>query len=148
MFDLDPTGDDFDEIREAALAVADMLRELGLVPFAKLSGSRGIHVVAPLKRTRMADEVRAAAQVLADRIAAEHPDTLTTEWRKEKRDGKILVDVARNTYGQTVVAPYAVRGLPGAPISAPVDVGRGGRPQAHAPGLHAAHDRRAAAEGR
>ncbi|MDA0184876.1 non-homologous end-joining DNA ligase [Solirubrobacter phytolaccae] len=120
VFDLDPTEDDFDEIRKAALAVAELLREVGLVPFAKLSGSRGIHVVAPLKRTREADQVRAASQVLADRIAAEHPDTLTTEWRKDKRDGKILVDVARNTYGQTVVAPYAVRGLPGAPVSAPV----------------------------
>jgi bifunctional non-homologous end joining protein LigD len=120
VFDLDPTGEDFDEIRAAALAVAELLRGLGLVPFAKLSGSRGIHVVAPLKRTRLADDVREAAQVLADRIAAEHPDTLTTQWRKEKRDGKILVDVARNTYGQTVVAPYAVRALPGAPISAPV----------------------------
>ena len=64
--------------------------------------------------------MRAASQTLADRIAAEHPDTLTTEWRKEKRDGKILVDVARNTYGQTVVAAYAVRGLRGAPVSAPV----------------------------
>ena len=52
VFDLDPTGEDFDEIREGALAVAEMLRELGLTPFAKLSGSRGIHVVAPLKRTR------------------------------------------------------------------------------------------------
>lgn len=120
VFDLDPTGDDFGEIRRAALAVAERLREVGLVPFAKLSGSRGIHVVAPLKRTREADEVRAASQVLADRLAAEHPDTLTTEWRKEKRDGKILVDVARNTYGQTVVAAYAVRALPGAPVSAPV----------------------------
>jgi len=120
VFDLDPTGDDFDEIRNGALAVAELLREVGLVPFAKLSGSRGIHVVAPLKRTRTADEVRAASQVLADRVAAEHPDTLTTEWRKEKRDGKILVDVARNTYGQTVVAPYAVRALPGAPVAMPV----------------------------
>lgn len=120
VFDLDPSGDDFDEIRAAALAVAALLREVGLVPFAKLSGSRGIHVVAPLKRTRDADEVRAASQVLADRVAAEHADTLTTEWRKEKREGRILVDVARNTYGQTVVAPYAVRALAGAPVSAPV----------------------------
>lgn len=120
VFDLDPSGDDFDEIRAAALAVAERLREVGLVPFAKLSGSRGIHVVAPLKRTRDADEVRAASQVLADRVAAEHTDTLTTEWRKEKREGRILVDVARNTYGQTLVAPYAVRALAGAPVSAPV----------------------------
>jgi len=120
VFDLDPSDEDFDAIRHAALATADMLRELGLTPFAKLSGSRGIHVVAPLKRTRPADEVRELAGELAERIAAEHPDTLTTAWRKEKREGKILVDVARNTYGQTVVAAYAVRALPGAPVSAPV----------------------------
>ena len=64
--------------------------------------------------------MRAAAQTLADQVAAEHPDTLTTAWRKEKRDGRILVDVARNTYGQTLVAAYAVRALPGAPVSAPI----------------------------
>jgi bifunctional non-homologous end joining protein LigD len=120
VFDLDPSEDDFDKIREAALAVADLLRDIGLTPFAKISGSRGIHVVAPLKRLREADAVRAAAGALAERIAGEHADTLTTEWRKDKRDGRILVDVARNTYGQTIVAAYAVRGLPGAPVSAPV----------------------------
>src|SRR3954463_2947720 len=120
VFDLDPTGDDFDEIRAAALAPADMLRDIGLTPFAKLSGSRGIHVVAPLRRTRHADEVRQAAGELAERVAAELPDTLTTAWRKEKRDGRILVDVARNTYGQTLVAAYAVRALAGAPVSAPI----------------------------
>jgi bifunctional non-homologous end joining protein LigD len=120
VFDLDPTGEDFNEIREAALALKDLLESLDLVPFAKLSGSRGIHVVAPLKRTRTADEVRAASQEIADRIAAEHPDSLTTAWRKDKRDGRILVDVARNTYGQTVVAAYAVRALKTAPVSAPV----------------------------
>jgi bifunctional non-homologous end joining protein LigD len=120
VFDLDPSEDDFDKIRAAALAVADMLRDIGLTPFAKVSGSRGIHVVAPLKRLREADEVRAMAGTLAERIASEHPDTLTTEWRKDKRDGRILVDVARNTYGQTIVAAYAVRGLRGAPVSAPV----------------------------
>jgi bifunctional non-homologous end joining protein LigD len=120
VFDLDPSEDDFDKIRAAALAVADLLRDIGLTPFAKVSGSRGIHVVAPLKRLREADEVRAAAGALAERIAGEHADTLTTEWRKDKRDGRILVDVARNTYGQTIVAAYAVRGLRGAPVSAPV----------------------------
>jgi bifunctional non-homologous end joining protein LigD len=120
VFDLDPTGEDFNEIREAALATATILRDLGLTPFAKLSGSRGIHVVAPLKRTRTADVVREASQTLAERVAAALPDTLTTAWRKEKRDGRILVDVARNTYGQTLVAAYAVRALPGAPVSAPL----------------------------
>jgi bifunctional non-homologous end joining protein LigD len=121
VFDLDPTGDDFNLVRDAALVTAEVLRDLGLVPFAKVTGSRGIHIIAPLRRTRTADDVRAIAGELAERIAAERPDTLTTFWRKDKRDGKILVDVARNTYGQTIVAPYAVRALPGAPVAMPVD---------------------------
>jgi bifunctional non-homologous end joining protein LigD len=120
VFDLDPTVEDFAVVREAALTVAEVLRELGVTPFAMVSGSRGIHVYAPLKRTRTADEIRAAAQTIAERVVERRPETLTTAWRKEKRDGKILVDVARNTYGQTVVAPYAVRALPGAPVATPV----------------------------
>jgi bifunctional non-homologous end joining protein LigD len=120
VFDLDPTHDDFAIVREAAQAVAEVLRELGVTPFAMVSGSRGIHVYAPLKRTRTADEIRAAAQTIAERVVERRPDTLTTAWRKEKREEKILVDVARNTYGQTVVAPYAVRALPGAPVATPV----------------------------
>ncbi|HWK27260.1 MAG TPA: non-homologous end-joining DNA ligase [Solirubrobacter sp.] len=120
VFDLDPSDDDFTAVREAALVTADVLRDLGLVPFAKVTGSRGIHILAPLQRTRTADEVRAAAGAIAERIAAERPDTLTTFWRKDKREGRILVDVARNTYGQTIVAPYAVRALPGAPVAMPV----------------------------
>jgi bifunctional non-homologous end joining protein LigD len=120
VFDLDPTGDDFNLVRDAALVTADVLRDLGLVPFAKVTGSRGIHIIAPLRRTRTADDVREIAGELAERIAAERPETLTTFWRKDKREGRILVDVARNTYGQTIVAPYAVRALPGAPIAMPV----------------------------
>jgi bifunctional non-homologous end joining protein LigD len=120
VFDLDPTQEDFAVVRAAAQTVAEVLRELGVTPFAMVSGSRGIHVYAPLKRTRTADEIRAAAQTIAERVVERRPETLTTAWRKEKRDGKILVDVARNTYGQTVVAPYAVRALPGAPVAMPV----------------------------
>ena len=124
VFDLDPATEDemeqFDDVRKAALALGDHLRELGLVPFAMTTGSRGIHVVAPLKRTKDADTVRERAGEIAEEFAASH-DTLTTFWRKEKRDGRILVDTARNTYAQTVVAPYAVRALPGAPVATPLE---------------------------
>jgi bifunctional non-homologous end joining protein LigD len=121
VFDLDPSEDDgqFEDIRAGALALGERLRELGLVPFAMTTGSRGIHVVAPLRRTHSADDVRAEAGAIAEDFAAEH-DTLTTAWRKDKRDGRILVDTARNTYAQTVVAPYAVRALPGAPVATPL----------------------------
>ena len=121
VFDLDPEeGSDFDLVRTAALAVGERLREAGLAPFAMTTGSKGVHVVAPLKRTRDSEWVRERARELGAEVAEGSPDSLTTEWRKEKRGGRILVDTARNTYGQTVVAPYAMRALPGAPVATPL----------------------------
>ncbi|MGH2968234.1 MAG: non-homologous end-joining DNA ligase, partial [Solirubrobacteraceae bacterium] len=62
VFDLDPAeGTDFSVVREAALAVGERLRTAGLEPFAMTTGSKGIHVVAPLRRTREADAVRDTA---------------------------------------------------------------------------------------
>jgi bifunctional non-homologous end joining protein LigD len=121
VFDLDPPeGTDFSVVREAALAVGERLRSVGLEPFAMVTGSKGIHVVAPLKRTRESLWVRERAGEIGAEVAQGSPETLTTEWRKNKREGRILVDTARNTYGQTVVAPYAVRALPGAPVATPL----------------------------
>ena len=121
VFDLDPEeGTDFAIVREAALAVGERLRAAGLEPFAMTTGSKGIHVVAPLRRTRESGWVRERARELGAEVAEQRADTLTTEWRINKRGGRILVDTARNTYGQTVVAPYAVRAIPGAPVATPL----------------------------
>jgi len=122
IYDLDPPdeGADFGHIREAALAMGELLRELGREPYAMTSGSRGIHVVAPLRRTAPHDEVRERAREIAEELAARHPKRLTTAWRKARREGRILIDTARNTYAQTTVAPYAVRARPGAPVATPL----------------------------
>jgi bifunctional non-homologous end joining protein LigD len=121
VFDLDPPeGVDFAAIRRAALALGELLRDRGLAPFAMTAGSRGVHVLVPLRRTRESDDVRDAARALAEELADAHADELTTEWRKAQRAGRILVDTARNTYAQTVVAPYATRPLPGAPVATPL----------------------------
>jgi bifunctional non-homologous end joining protein LigD len=121
IFDLDPPdeGVEFDLIREGALALGEHLRSIGLEPYAMTSGSRGIHVLAPLRRTKGHDEVRQRAAEIGEAVAAEQ-ETLTTEWRKNKREGRILIDTARNTYAQTTVAPYAVRAKPGAPVATPL----------------------------
>ena len=84
------------------------------------SGSRGIHVVAPLRRGPDSNTVRTRAGELAEEVAGRLPDQLTTSWRKEGRGGRVLVDAARNTYAQTAVAPYAVRAKPGAPVATPL----------------------------
>jgi bifunctional non-homologous end joining protein LigD len=123
VFDFDPPdegGGQFEAIRAGALACGDLLRELGLQPFAMTSGSRGLHVVAPLRRRGDSDHVRAVAGELAEVVAERLPDQLTTSWRKEGRGGRVLVDAARNTYAQTAVAPYAVRAKPGAPVATPL----------------------------
>ena len=102
------------------MAAGDLLREQGLTPYAMTSGSRGIHVVAPLRRGPDSNTVRTRAGELAEELAARLPDQLTTSWRKEGRGGRVLVDAARNTYAQTAVAPYAVRAKPTAPVATPL----------------------------
>jgi len=121
VFDLDPPGDDFEPVRRAAWQVGDAMRDAGLTPFVKTTGSRGLHVVVPLHPGADFDRVRRACQCLADHLAARHPDTLTTEQRKSKRRGRLYLDLMRNVFGQTAVAPYAVRAKPGAPVATPLD---------------------------
>ena len=121
IFDLDPErGTDFADVREAARDVGDALREAGLVPYAMTSGSRGIHVVAPV---RPGPEFPAAfrwAKGLADRLAARQPGRLTTEFYKDRRAAPIFVDTRRNAYAQHAVAPYSVRPRDGAPVATPL----------------------------
>ncbi|MBD0281936.1 MAG: ATP-dependent DNA ligase [Thermoleophilaceae bacterium] len=121
VFDLDPAGHDFAAVRRAARWTGDLLRQLGLGPFAQVTGSRGIHVWAPLRRRAGFDEVRAFALDAAAVLAKRHPDDLTVEFRKAKRGGRILVDALRNGYAQTAVPPYAVRPRPGAPVATPLE---------------------------
>ncbi len=120
MFDLDPADDDFSLTRRTALRVKVLLEELGLVPFVKVTGSRGLHVIAPLVVGPSFEDVHLFADATAQRLAAADPDHLTTEFLKQKREGRLFLDVNRNAYAQTAVAAYAVRAKRGAPIAVPI----------------------------
>jgi bifunctional non-homologous end joining protein LigD len=120
VFDLDPSSDDFAPVRRAAQRLGELLDELGL-PWAPMtSGSRGLHLIVPLDRRADVDQVRDLARDVADTLAARHPRELTTEPRKKDRGDRLYLDVLRNGYAQTAVAPWSVRALPGAPVAAPV----------------------------
>src|SRR5215211_2610693 len=121
VFDLDPSGTDFGAVRRAAVATGELLRELGLSPFAQVTGSKGVHVWVPLRRRAGFEDVRSLAGEIAGVLAERYASELTVEFRKAKRDGRILVDVMRNNYAQTAVPPYAVRPRPGAPVATPID---------------------------
>jgi bifunctional non-homologous end joining protein LigD len=121
IFDLDPSGEDFDEVRETALGLRDLLIELKLVPFVKTTGSRGLHVVVPLKPSTGYEEVWDFAHTVAERMVAEKPKVLTLEFMKAKRQGRLFFDINRNAYAQTAVAPFSVRPLPGGPVAVTLD---------------------------
>ena len=107
-------------MREAAGWAGDLLDRLGLPSAPMTTGSRGLHLVVPLNSRCDADEVRAFARELAQQLAAEHPDRLTTAVRKADRGDRLFLDTGRNAYAQTAVAPYTVRARPGAPVAVPI----------------------------
>ena len=120
VFDLDPSkADEPDVLRAAALALRDLLDELGLPTWVKTSGSKGFHIVVPLDAKGDFGEVSRFAHAVARVLVARDPRHLTQEFSKADRGGRILVDTGRNGYSATFAAPYAVRAKPGAPVSAP-----------------------------
>ena len=125
VFDLDPAdGSSFAAVREAAVRLRELLDELRLPADLMTTGSRGLHVVVPVDGQDDFDEVRAFARDVAATLAAEHPDRLTTAARKKDRGERLYLDVQRNGYAQTAVAPYTVRALPGAPVATPISWGQ------------------------
>ena len=119
VFDLDPSRDDPDALRGAALALRDLLDELGLQSWVKTSGSKGFHIVVPLDGKADFGAVHQFANTVGTVLVSRHPTRLTQEFSKSDRGGRILVDTGRNGYSATFAAAYAVRAKAGAPISAP-----------------------------
>lgn len=119
-FDLDPESGKFADAARAGLLVKEALDALELQSFAKTSGSRGMHILVPIRSGPDASEVLAFAEQVGARLAAAHPKELTVAHARAARRGRVYLDPFRNAFGQTVVAPYSVRRRAGAPISTPL----------------------------
>jgi bifunctional non-homologous end joining protein LigD len=122
VFDFDPPDNrHFAQARRAALWARELLDgELGMTSYVRTTGGRGLHVHVALDRQAGFDAVREFAHRVGTVLASRHPDAITNEQRVAKRGERIYVDVMRNAYAQTVVAPYAVRARPGADVSTPL----------------------------
>jgi bifunctional non-homologous end joining protein LigD len=120
VFDLDPPGEDFAAVRDAALRLGELLDRLNLPSALMTTGSKGLHVVVPLNGHTTFDQSRSFAKEVAETLVARCPSRLTTAVRKRARGGRLYLDVQRNAYAQTGVAPWSPRALPGAPVAAPI----------------------------
>lgn len=121
IFDLDPPENNFKKIIQAAKDLKKLLDSLKLPSFLMTTGSKGLHVIVPIKREKTFDEVRAFAKKTASILVDKYPDKYTIETRKEKRKNKVFIDYLRNAFAQTQVAPYSVRPKENAPIATPID---------------------------
>jgi bifunctional non-homologous end joining protein LigD len=119
VFDLDPSVDNAERLRDAALAVRDVLDELGLPSWVKTSGSKGFHIAVPLDGKTDIGDVERFAHAVGALVVKRDPKNLTQEFHKVDRGQRVLVDTGRNGWSATHAAVYAVRAKAGAPVSAP-----------------------------
>lgn len=128
IFDVDPPKGKESEAKEVVRLLKGVLeKEFQLKPFVMTTGSRGYHVVVPIKQTASFDEVREFGKEVAAIVVQENPKLCTNAARKAARRGRVYIDVMRNSYAQHGVAPYAVRALPGAPVAIPISWAQLGR---------------------
>lgn len=119
--DLDPQpGVGFEEVREAAGCVKELLDELGIIAYPKTSGNRGLHVYSRLEPRWNSIEVRAAAVALARELARRRPDLITANWWKEERGERVFVDFNQNAPHKTVFGAWSARSRTGAQVSTPL----------------------------
>jgi len=133
MIDLDPAeGATWDDVKEVAHVVKEVLDDLGLVGFPKTTGSRGIHVLVPVARRYTFEETRAFALRVGQMAREKLPKLVTLEFSKAKRRG-IYIDYLQNTRAKSTAGPYSVRPIRRAPVSAPLrweEIASLGRPDA------------------
>jgi DNA ligase D-like protein (predicted ligase)/DNA ligase D-like protein (predicted polymerase)/DNA ligase D-like protein (predicted 3'-phosphoesterase) len=121
VYDFDPPESfKFPQVAELAVEFKEHLESFGYHPFVKTTGRKGLHVLAPIEPKWGFQEAFEAAKAVAQPFVDSHPSSLTLQIKKDYRKGKVLLDIYRNRQSQTIVAAYSVRGLPGAPVSTPL----------------------------
>ena len=121
VLDLDPDEAlPWDDVKQAVLVVKALVENLGLTPFLKTTGGKGLHVVVPIEPTVAWDQVKGFTNAIAEILARTFPDRFTAKLLKVSRHGKVFIDYLRNAEGATAVAAYSLRAKANAPVSTPI----------------------------
>lgn len=121
LIDIDPgERTTFEQVVTFARLYGTALEHLGVTGFPKLTGKRGIQIWVPIRDGYTFDETRDWVGELSRAVGSTMPELVSWEWEKASRDGRARLDFTQNAVNKTLVAPYAVRPLPHAPVSAPI----------------------------
>jgi len=121
VLDLDPKGAPFTDVVRVALALRRILDGLALPSYVKTSGATGLHILLPLGARYTYEQARTFARLLAVLGVEAEPEISTVARPLRDRGGKVYIDFGQNGHGQTIVAPFSLRPLPGAPASCPLE---------------------------
>ena len=108
------------QVAAAAQRVKERFEEIDLASDLKTSGGKGVHVVVPLAPRAGWDECHELSRVLCESLERDDPDSFVTDMAKARRQGRILLDFARNHRGSTSVAAWSTRARAHAPVSLPI----------------------------
>lgn len=121
VMDLDPgTGVSWKEVVNAAFELKEMLSDLELQSFVKLTGGKGLHIHIPVAPLYDWDQIKSFSQTLAREMVSRWPDKYVSTMSKKVRKNKIFIDYFRNGYGATAVAPYSLRAKPESAVALPL----------------------------
>jgi len=120
IFDLDPPEDfHWDDLVEIAYKLKAFCAEHGYSSFIKTSGGKGLHIYVPIRPIYPQEEMVQSVKNLSAEFIKRNRNLVTLKMNKEKRKGKMFLDIFRNHRGHTTVAPFSLRGKPDAPVSMP-----------------------------
>jgi bifunctional non-homologous end joining protein LigD len=123
LFDLDPEPPaGLAEAAQAAFLVREALEDLGLRPYVKNSGKKGVHVVVAVEPLYGFRETSGFVHDVGVRLA-QRSDLVVSERSQTGEPGTVLVDYPQNSERGTMVAPYSLRAVREATVSTPLEWG-------------------------
>jgi bifunctional non-homologous end joining protein LigD len=121
FFDIDPEHPaTLSDAAEVALLLKDKLSDLGLTPFVKTSGKKGLHVVIPIEPEYTFEKARGFVHKIGVELAKEK-EIVVSEFKDTKKPGRVFADYLQNSPLRTMVIPYSLRPTPEATVSTPLD---------------------------
>ena len=111
VFDLDPgEGRKLADCIEVAHLIRELLNGMGLDAYPVTSGSKGVHLYAPLDGSATSQQISDVAHELASSLESDHPDLVVSAMKKSLRKNKVFIDWSQNSAAKTTIAPYSLRG--------------------------------------